>query len=190
MVALFVGRLGYQLVLPELCDDPTDQLLRTSVGAWCTDPARRESDIVVFYYSGHGAYSGDRAHFLMTANSKERNLEGTAVKSDQLARLMLADTPLKHLLIILDTCHAGMGTHDIARTAISLDAGGTKDFDLIAATAPKDSPSRSASSPRLPPHWTTKSTAAAASDGSTRGRSWMRSMSSGGRAACSNGPAS
>src|SRR6266498_3681799 len=86
MVALFVGRLGYELVLPELRVDPTDQLLRTSVGDWCTDPARRESDIVVFYYSGHGAYSGDRAHFLMTANSKERNLEGTAVKTEQLAR--------------------------------------------------------------------------------------------------------
>ena len=60
------------------------------------------------------------------------------MKTDQLARLMLADTPLKHLLIILDTCFAGMGAHDIARTAISLDAGGTKDFDLIAATTPKE----------------------------------------------------
>ena len=138
MIDLFGGRLGYELVLPELRVDPSDQQLRTSLGEWCTDPARRDTDIVVFYYSGHGAYSSDRAHFLLTANSKERNLEGTAVKTDQLPRLMLADTPLKRLLIILDTCHAGMGTHDIARMAISLDASGSTEFDLIAATAPKD----------------------------------------------------
>ncbi len=138
MIELFAGRLGYELVLPELRVDPTDQLLRTSLNEWCTDPARRDTDIVVFYYSGHGAYSADKAHFLLTANSKERNLEATAVKTDQIPRLMLNDTPLTRLLIILDTCHAGMGAHDIARTAISLDASGSLEFDLIAATAPKD----------------------------------------------------
>src|SRR5262245_63646684 len=102
MIALFVRRLGYELALPELRSDPTDQLLRTSLGDWCTDPARRDTDIVVFYYSGHGAYSADRAHFLLTANSRERNLEATALKTDQLPRLMLADTPLKRVLIILE----------------------------------------------------------------------------------------
>lgn len=138
IIDLFAARLGYELVLPELRVDPTDQQLRVGLSEWCSDPARQNTDIVVFYYSGHGAYSSDRAHFLLTSNSKERNLEGTALKTDQIARLMLADTPIRRLLVILDTCHAGLGAHNVAQMAISLDASGSTDFDLIAATAPKD----------------------------------------------------
>jgi hypothetical protein len=70
---------------------------------------------VVIYYSGHGE-PGEDDHFLLTSNSNPQNLAGTALATADLARI-LAASPVQQILLILDTCYAGLGGGDFAAKA-------------------------------------------------------------------------
>ncbi len=109
---LFAGRLGYDHVLPELAENPTSAQLREQIGGWLADDQRRADDIVVLYYSGHGAYGHDGRHYLLTSDSLDRNLVGTAVATEDLVR-MLGGTAVQHALVVVDTCYAGAGVQDL-----------------------------------------------------------------------------
>jgi hypothetical protein len=78
--------------------------VREAVREFCL--ARDPRDVVVLYYTGHADLGGDR-HRLWMGDTRDRYTK--TVPTGELAELMLADTPLTHALIILDTCFAGHG---------------------------------------------------------------------------------
>jgi hypothetical protein len=118
IVELFVGRFGYRRELPELGEDPTSAQLRDSLSCWFTSPDRQADDILVVYYSGHGS-SVEGRHYLLASDSKEENLEGTALPADYLA-LMLPQSRIRQVLVLLDTCYAGHGVEDFSSVAGAL----------------------------------------------------------------------
>lgn len=66
---------------------------------------------VVIYYSGHGTSKGE-AGFLVTADCERSSLAETCFALSELRQSVLAayrSTKLKHLLVLLDSCQAGLG---------------------------------------------------------------------------------
>jgi hypothetical protein len=119
LAGLFCGQLGYTQVLAQLGDNPTSQQLRSTLSDWLTDQARRPDDLVVVYYSGHGVTRGGR-HYLLTRDSVERNLAGTALATEEFAWMLGEDSAVQQLLVIVDTCYAGRGAQDLGRVAAQL----------------------------------------------------------------------
>jgi len=114
--ALFTARLGYQRV-GGLELSPTAERLRLWLRGFARDPDRQPSDLVVFYYAGHGEVADDRRHvLLLPAEQAGQVLE---LDTETLARELLSGTPLRRLLVILETCFAGQGADDFAVRAFT-----------------------------------------------------------------------
>jgi len=139
---------GYEHVDLGLSTDPTADEMRASLGAWLCAPERDENDVLLLYYSGHGAVLHDR-HFLYGRTTQPESLTASALRAEDLA-LMVAESPLRHVLSVLDCCYAGYGTGDIIIAAVSLQDSLKSDGDeargkwAIAATRPKEEAQKSA----------------------------------------------
>ena len=106
MNELLCGTFGYQQVLiPGFGPDPTAQQLHASLRGFARscDP----DDYVVLYLTGHGDFTGRGEHILLPSDTDPDDVLGQAVKTADLAEWMLDDTPLRRLMVILDTCYAG-----------------------------------------------------------------------------------
>ncbi|MER5730696.1 caspase family protein [Streptomyces sp. NPDC002138] len=104
--------LGYAEILPELARAPDAQQVRAGLEDWLKADERRTEDVLVVYYAGHGLRD-DRHHRLTCRNSR-RSRVSTTLASRDLADL-LVDTAVGHVLLLLDTCYAELGTAEIAR---------------------------------------------------------------------------
>ncbi|MGW5471523.1 caspase family protein [Streptomyces chartreusis] len=110
---LFEG-MGYTRILPHLARDPRARDLVRDLEEWLTHPERSEEDVLVLYYAGHGLrHPKLRGHYLMCHDSRIDRPTGTCVKSSDLAGL-LASSPVRHVLLMVDTCYAGAGTAEMA----------------------------------------------------------------------------
>jgi WD40 repeat protein len=116
IVGLFCGRLGYQRVLAEVSFNPTRAALHAAMSDWLTSQERSAEDVVVVYYSGHGLTRGGR-HYLLTRDYSERNPAGTALATEELVWMLGEDSPVRDLLVMVDTCYAGSGALDMGRVA-------------------------------------------------------------------------
>ena len=113
MIEVFCGELGYERVLEELGSSPAAGQLRDGLSEWLASEHRRVSDRVVIYYSGHGEIGPDGRHYLLARDFDGRNYVSRALATEELGR-MLAATPLRHVLMIVDTCYSGEGITDLA----------------------------------------------------------------------------
>ena len=122
MVELFTGYLGYEHV-PVIGLDPTWLQIQDALRDFCTSADRRPDDYVTVYLAGHGEILpvGDTGfeHVLLPADAVPGDLHRRAVKSADLAEWMLADTPVRRLLLIVDACFSGLGGLDFARNALA-----------------------------------------------------------------------
>jgi WD40 repeat protein len=113
VAALFEG-MGYTRILPHLAREPRSRDLLRDLEEWLTHPERSEEDVLVIYYAGHGLrHPKLRGHYLMCHDSRIDRPTGTCVKSADLAGL-LASSPVRHVLLMVDTCYAGAGTAEMA----------------------------------------------------------------------------
>ena len=121
MVDLFTGELGYQHV-PVMGLDPTWLQIHDALHDFCAAADRQPDDYIAVYLAGHGEILpvGDTGfeHILLPADASPADLRRRAVKSGDLAEWMLADTPVRRLLLIVDACYSGMGGLDFARNAL------------------------------------------------------------------------
>ncbi|WP_404961418.1 caspase family protein [Streptomyces sp. 147326] len=108
--ALF-SSLGYAEILPQLAGAPDAQQVRAGLEDWLKADERCKEDVLVVYYAGHGLRD-DRSHRLTCRNSRHDRMS-TTLASRELADL-LADTPVGHVLLLLDTCYAELGAAEIA----------------------------------------------------------------------------
>ena len=122
MVDLFTGELGYRHV-PVMGLDPTAWQIQDALRDFCTAADRQPDDYIAVYLAGHGEILpiGDTGfeHIMLPADASPADLRRRAVKSGDLAEWMLADTPVRRLLLIVDACYSGMGGLDFARNALA-----------------------------------------------------------------------
>ncbi|MGN9846116.1 caspase family protein [Nonomuraea sp. H19] len=113
VIKLFTGQLGYQHV-STLGLDPTREQLTSQLRTFCKAPERREGDLIAVYIAGHGDVLDDSGeHVLLTADVDPDDIE-VALPTAELAKQMLRKTRVRRLLLMLDTCHSGAGTNQMA----------------------------------------------------------------------------
>ncbi|MFE2888519.1 caspase family protein, partial [Streptomyces sp. NPDC059272] len=86
-------------------------------------------DVLLFYYSGHGAMKNQK-FYLCGVASKPHALLGTAVPSSALSDMM-SDSSARAHIVVLDCCHSGGFKGDAAPGAL-----GGKGRYVLAATSP------------------------------------------------------
>ena len=146
LVSRWFTHIGYRRVLSGLGRSPTTHALKRSLGGWLTAKERSPRDRLILYYSGHGESVDDDAHFLLARNSKYKSgklLSHTALADAELARL-IANSPIQHALVFLDTCYAGRGITGLSATAGALlrkrnwDEATPHGIYLVAASRPRE----------------------------------------------------
>jgi WD40 repeat protein len=119
IIDLFCHRFGYQHVT-DLGLDPTEHQLTRRLREFCKSSERREDDLVTVYIGGHGEVLDEDAgggHVLLTHDSEPDDI-ADALATETLARKMLADTKVRRLLLLLDTCYSGQGGNEVAVAAL------------------------------------------------------------------------
>ncbi len=147
MVELFTRDFGYQHV-PVMGLDPTWLQIQDALRDFSTAPDRHPDDYIVVYLAGHGEIlpvgASGAEHVLLPADALPGDLRRRVIKSADLAEWMLAETPVRRLLVIVDACFSGQGGVNFARNAAAwagttarfgaLDASGVV---VVSATQPK-----------------------------------------------------
>jgi WD40 repeat protein len=103
MTQVLTEDFGYDRVT-NLDIDPKSYEIEDEIRKFCLNCNR--DDIVTLYYTAH-ADDVNGSHRVWTGNTRDR-FTGT-LETRRLAELILADTPLRYALIIIDTCFAGQG---------------------------------------------------------------------------------
>ena len=147
MTGLFTRDLGYEHV-PLMGLDPTSMQIQDALRDFSMAADRQAEDYVVLYLAGHGEVlevgAAGPEHVLLPADAVPSDLRRRAIKSADLAEWMLAETPVRRLLVLIDTCFSGQGGADFARNAAAW-ATSTARFDtpaesgvvVVSATWPK-----------------------------------------------------
>ena len=115
--------------------NPEVEELREAVRA-----AARAAPLVVLYYTGHGLKPERSPFYLLTADSEEDRLEGTALEPSQFLTLVqrmergrpAAEQP--QVLVVLDCCFSGAGGGETLRDALQ-DLGNPNVWVLASAGA-------------------------------------------------------
>ena len=122
VVALLCGDFlpvdGRYLHVDVLGDSPTSVELLDRLRSFCKSPDRRSDDYIVLYLTGHGEIPEDGDHILLTADTDPSDLLHRSVRTADLVRLALADTRVRRLLLLLDTCYSGHGAEVVTREAL------------------------------------------------------------------------
>jgi hypothetical protein len=130
-------QLGYKRVPARLTRNPTKRDFVAKLPNHLEKIREESSVMLVFYFTGHGHFDGDR-HYLLLSDSKPDDLDGTALPVEELARILVKKRRFEQSLIILDVCYAGRGNDDIAAVFQRLKGGfsaylGTGAFLLASA---------------------------------------------------------
>lgn len=95
-----------------LHDAGTDSF-RRGLSDWAAAEARMD-DALVLYYTGHGDRD-HRRHYVLCRDSDPTRLGGTALATEDLVGIV-TESGVERLLLIVDTCYAGQGGVDAARS--------------------------------------------------------------------------
>ncbi len=122
MVALFCGDF-----LPEDCrythadvlgESPTSVELRDRLRRFCMSEDRNPDDYVVVYLTGHGEILDDGDYVLLTNDTCPSDLLNRTVPAGDIVKMILANTPVRRLLLLLDTCYSGQGGEAMVQEAL------------------------------------------------------------------------
>ncbi|MFN8647680.1 MAG: ATP-binding protein [Gemmatimonadales bacterium] len=104
--ALFLDEFRYEPATLERVADTTQAGVRNGIAAWLERLPAGPDDLVAVYYTGHGVV--DRSVFRLVTSEVAAARPSTAMAASDLIPLVW--TGDRHVLLILDTCHAGAGT--------------------------------------------------------------------------------
>ena len=125
ITTLFTEKFGYKKVLPSLDINPSREDFignnQDSFTDWLEKEERQESDIVVFYYSGHGLnIKGDR-HYLALKETQPDKEWQTALATEDLVRpLKNKKVKISQILFMIDTCHSQGGAAELVNLASNI----------------------------------------------------------------------
>ena len=128
MTGIFQDTFGYERVTA-LDLNPSREQMRQELRAFAKKCDR--DDLVALYHTGHADMVAGKHRLWM--GDTDDPVSDTLVTSD-LAEWMLAETPVRNLLIILDTCFAGQGGAEILVAALQA-AGDFYGKTLLAITS-------------------------------------------------------
>jgi hypothetical protein len=103
---LFQDEFRYEAATLERVADTTLAGVRNGIAAWLERLPPGPDDLVAVYYTGHGVV--DRSVFRLVTSEVPAARPATAMAAADLIPLVW--TGDRHVLLILDTCHAGAGT--------------------------------------------------------------------------------
>lgn len=121
----FFSAFGYEHIA--CIDNPTREDLVAGLREFCLDPERTPDDYVVVYVGCHGeaidvgSHAGDLA--LLMADVHPRDHWRGSITAGEVAEMLLAGTPLRRLLVVLDACFSGQGVLALTRVASAYPAG-------------------------------------------------------------------
>ncbi|MGD0068605.1 MAG: caspase family protein, partial [Streptosporangiaceae bacterium] len=122
MVALFCGdflpEAGRYTHADVLGESPTSVELRDRLRDFCLSADRHPDDHVIVYLTGHGEVLDDGDFVVLTTDTNPSDLLNRTVPAGEIVRLALANTRVRRLLLLLDTCYAGRGGEDMTREAL------------------------------------------------------------------------
>src|ERR1700761_1762587 len=122
VVSLFCGDF-----LPEECrythadvlgESPTSAELRDRLRRFCMSADRRLDDYIVVYLAGHGEILDDGDYVLLTNDTSPEDLLNRTVPAGDVVKMALANTRVRRLLLLLDTCYSGQGGEAMMREAL------------------------------------------------------------------------
>jgi WD40 repeat protein len=120
-VAELFESLGYERVLRGVSYDPTAGDFESALAHWCRSPALTAQDIVVVYYAGHGDRSPSGQYRLACPDS-DPGLPRSWLSLTNLAEI-LATSPVRNVLFVVDACHAAAATAEIGTVTNAIVAG-------------------------------------------------------------------
>lgn len=121
----FFSTFGYDHIAR--IDNPTREDLVSGLREFCLDPVRTPDDYVVVYVGCHGeaidvgSRAGDLA--LLMADVHPHDHWRGSITAGEVADMLLAGTPLRRLLVVLDACFSGQGVLALTRVASAYPAG-------------------------------------------------------------------
>jgi WD40 repeat protein len=121
---IFEGTFGYTVV-PDVGPDLTAEQLRDRLREFFHSPDRRDGDIVVIYYTGHGELVASDEYLLIFPETDPGDPAGTGVPPTDVKDWLFDrnDSDI-HLMMILDACYAGAGAGDLVSAAMASFATG------------------------------------------------------------------
>ncbi|MFI8890446.1 caspase family protein [Streptomyces paradoxus] len=117
------GSMGYQRVLAGVSYDPGSGDFEDALAGWCRTAELTADDVVVLYYAGHGDRSPAGQYRLACADT-EQDRPRSWLSLPHLAEI-LATSPVRNVLFVVDACHGAAAGADIGRVT-----------DAIVATRP------------------------------------------------------
>ncbi|MFC8225156.1 caspase family protein [Streptomyces sp. NPDC057287] len=117
---LFVS-MGYERVLTAVSYDPDCASFENALADWCHTPGLTADDVVVVYYAGHGDRSPAGQYRLACADS-EPGRPRSWLSLPNLAEI-LATSPVRNVLFVVDACHAAAATAEIGTVTDTIVAG-------------------------------------------------------------------
>ena len=78
-----------------------------------------EDDLLLFFFSGHGDVINKKS-YLVAKDSFRRSLQHTGVSMEDMQKIM-ADSPARAKVIIIDACHSGIDPQNLMAKAMSRD---------------------------------------------------------------------
>ncbi|MFD8237033.1 caspase family protein [Streptomyces sp. NPDC059696] len=103
--------MGYERVLTGVSYDPRPDAFEDALAEWCRTADLTADDVVVLYYAGHGDRSSTGQYRLACADS-EQHRPRSWLSLRNLAEI-LADSPVRNVLFVVDACHAAAAGADI-----------------------------------------------------------------------------
>ena len=113
--------MGYERVLTDVSYDPDSESFENALADWCGTPGLDADDVVVVYYAGHGDRSPAGQYRLAAADS-EPGRPRSWLSLPNLAEI-LATSPVRNVLFVVDACHAAAATAEIGTITDTIVAG-------------------------------------------------------------------
>ncbi|MEV7612070.1 caspase family protein [Streptomyces sp. NPDC089799] len=110
-VAELFTAAGYERVLAGVSLDPAAARFEEALADWCETAALEPEDAVVLYYAGHG-HRAPGGYRLACADSRHGR-PGSWLSLSALAEI-LAESPVRNVLFVVDACHAAAAGPEIA----------------------------------------------------------------------------
>jgi WD40 repeat protein len=133
MADLFQLTFGYERVT-SLDLNPTAQQMRDELQHFASKCG--PDDVVTLYHTGHADVAAGK-HRLWMGDTRNRPL--ATLPTEELAALLLYESPVSNLLLILDTCYAGQGGAEALHAAVtSVPDFGGKNVQAITSAHPRE----------------------------------------------------
>ncbi|GAA0410480.1 caspase family protein [Streptomyces luteireticuli] len=110
---LTAPEMGYTRVLEAVSKDPTAADFEDALADWCLGTNLTADDVVTVYYAGHGDEPTPGARYRLACADTREGRSRSWLSLENLAEA-LAASPVRHVLFIIDACHAAVGAAGIA----------------------------------------------------------------------------